>query len=277
MKSKVIASDLLLESVHRHGIHLSVLVADTGLWANPDFHQRLVRDTGSAAMFPKVRRARIGQGEQRGQIIQGIRLDDNSYANVAIKRAIGLGKSAVGFETCHIWPLTCYDERYHTAPANIVLLPRALAGLSDHDNEIQKALQYRSFELYRWWPAGMDEPTRPDFYPVSWRAPLPDVTPRVAGASRGAQQSRALSNALPITFEPEGTDAFKAQLLASKRAEIKVTFIDGSVEVWLWNASRFSETSNVVANLRSRPEFRQREWQKFGIVRVHVIAHKNAG
>jgi len=132
-----------------------------------------VNNTGSAAIFPNVRRARIGQGEQRGKIVDGVRLDDNSYANVAIKRALGLGKSADGFEACHIWPLTCYDERYHTAVANIVLLPRALAGLSDHDIEIQRALQYRAYELYKWWPMEMPQPVKPTFYPSEWREPQP--------------------------------------------------------------------------------------------------------
>lgn len=191
VRPKIIASELLLETVKRHDIHLSLLVADTGLWVNPEFHNRLVRDTGSAAMFPKVRRARIGQGEHRGQIVNGVRFDDNSYANVAIKRASGLGKSAEGFEACHIWPLTCYDERYHTAIANIVLLPRALAGLSDHAIEIQMALQYRAFELYRWFPKGMPQPVKPDFYPSNWREPQPDTvdvrTPRtVSTSSRSA-------------------------------------------------------------------------------------------
>ena len=175
MRPKIAASELLFEAVKRHEIHLSLLVADTGLWVNPEFHNRLVRDTGSAAMFPKVRRARIGQGEHRGQIVDGVRFDDNSYANVAIKRAAGLGKFAEGFEACHIWPLTCYDERYHTAIANIVLLPRALAGLSDHAIEIQTALQYRAFELYRWFPKDAPQPVKPEFYPSNWREPQPDT------------------------------------------------------------------------------------------------------
>ena len=176
MKPKVIASDFLLEALQRHHIHLSLLVADTGLWVSPKFHARLLRGTGSAAIFPKIRRVRIGQGEKRGQIIDGVRLDDNSYANLAIKRAAGLGKSAIGFEACHVWPRTCYDERYHTAPANIVLLPRALASLSDHDVEVQKALQFRAFELYNWWPQEMPRPVKPDFYPLEWREPQPDTT-----------------------------------------------------------------------------------------------------
>ena len=174
MTSKIIASELLLESLGRHQIHLSLLVADTGLWTNPEYHHRLVRDTGHVALFPRVRRARAGQGEEPNQIIDGVRLDSNNYANVAIKRAIGINRRLVeGFEACHIWPLTCYDERYHTAPANIVLLPRAIAGLSDHDAEIQKALQYRAFELYGWWPEDRDQPVRPDFYPSEWAEPQP--------------------------------------------------------------------------------------------------------
>lgn len=277
MKQKVIASELLLEAVRRHDIHLSLLVADTGLWANPEFHHRLIRETSTAAMFPKVRRARIGQGEQRSQIVDGIRFDDNSYANVAIKRALGLGKSAEGFEACHIWPLTCYDERYHTAPANIVLLPRAIAGLSDHDGEIQKALQYRSFELYGWHPEGVDQPSRPEFYPDSWRDPLPDVMPNHKTGSRGPRRSEPGSGTLPLTLDPASPDDFKSQLLITRQARVEVTFVDGSVEMWPWNANRFSESSNVLNNLRSRPEFRQGEWQKLGIEKVHVCVLGAAG
>lgn len=175
MNSTIKASDLLLEAVRRHNIHLSLLVADTALWANPAFHARLLADSRSPALFPNVRRARIGQGEKRGQVVDGVRFDDNSYANLAIKRACGLGKAAEGFEACHIWPRTCYDERYHTAVANLVLVPRALASLTDHDSEIQGALQYRASELYGWWPDDSPRPTKPDFYPATWRAPQPDV------------------------------------------------------------------------------------------------------
>lgn len=173
--------------MQRHRIHLSLLVADTCLWACSDYHRQLINDTGCPAVFPKVRRARVGQGERRGQFCEGVRLDDNSYANLAIKRAIGLARGqATGFETCHIWPLTCYDERYHTAVANLVLLPRALAGLSDHDDEIQRVLQYRAFELYSWWPENQSRPAKPDFYPTNWREPQPEplVTGSIAAVTR---------------------------------------------------------------------------------------------
>lgn len=168
---KYVASEMLIEAAKRHQIDLSVLVAETSLWAHPDVHTRLLRDTGCAAMFPKSRRKR-GRGETRGQIIDGIRLDDNTAANRAIKHALGLHRLAVvGFETCHIWPRTCYDPRFHTAIANLVLLPRSLAGLSDHDLEIQASLQYRAYELYSWYPEGASVPQRPSFYPSHWRAP----------------------------------------------------------------------------------------------------------
>lgn len=114
----------------------------------------------------------MSKGEKRGQILDGIRLDDNSYANVALKRALGLHRLQLeGFEACHIWPRTCYDQRFHTVIANLVLLPRALAGLTDHDLEIQASLQYRAFELYGWFPKGTPIPRKPSFYPSHWRDP----------------------------------------------------------------------------------------------------------
>lgn len=180
---RYIASELLAAAVEQHEIHLSLLVADTSLWANPAVHKRILEETGGVAMSPHVRRARAG--EQQGEVVEGVRLDSNNYANVAIKRAVGLHRTRVeGFEACHIWPLTCYDARYHTAIANLVLLPRALAGLSDHDEEIQQALQYRAFELYEWWPEEFDAPSRPRFYPDSWREPLPDPVRAGGGSAR---------------------------------------------------------------------------------------------
>jgi len=169
------AAEMLKEATVRHNIHLGVLVAETGLWAHPAVHRYLVAANGTGAFFPFTRRYRAGQGERRGQQIGHISLDDNTYANNAIKRAIGVPREQlVGFEACHIWPRTCYDERYHTAIANLVLLPRALAGLSDHDTEIEKVLQYRAYELYDgWYPADREPPTKPAFYPTSWREPFP--------------------------------------------------------------------------------------------------------
>jgi hypothetical protein len=189
-----IATELLQDSLERHGIHLSLLVADTSLWSNPAVHKRLLEQTGGVAESPDVRRARAG--EKQGTVVDGIRLDSNTYANVTIKRALGLPRQQlVGFEACHIWPLTCYDQRYHTAPANLVLIPRALAGLSDHNSEIQAALQYRSYELYDWWPVDLARPEKPEFYPDCWRPPLPDI---VQEGRRGRRSAAAGARSMEL-------------------------------------------------------------------------------
>ncbi len=81
---------------------------------------------------------------------------------------------------------------------------------------------------------------------------------------------------LPITLEPANPDKFKEELLNTRQATIETYFSDGSIEQNSWNAFRFSETSNVFRNLRSRPEFRSGNWQEKGIVKVHVKVSKNA-
>lgn len=75
---------------------------------------------------------------------------------------------------------------------------------------------------------------------------------------------------LPIALEPSQSAEFRRQLLRCRRAQITTYYDDGRVEHHPWDASRFSETSNVMGNLRSRPEFRQGTWQRSGIVKVHV-------
>ena len=167
------ALQLLEDACAKHLIRLDVLVAETALWASPETHRHQLHVHGSAAVFPKIRRARLGQGEKRG-VKNKEGLDDNSYANVVIKRALGMHrKSIVGFECCHIWPNSCYDTRYHTAIANLVLIPRALASLTDHNPEIQTALQYRAYELYGWHPEEKLAPEKPENYPYNWRSPQP--------------------------------------------------------------------------------------------------------
>ena len=179
---KIDADDLLKRATKKHNIHLNVLVAETSLWASPKVHFYLVEENGVGTFFPNVRRYRAGEGEKKGQVINGIRLDDNSYANHAIKRSIGIARENLkGFESCHIWPLSCYDELCHTVIANLVLLPRALAGLTDHDEEIQDTLKYRSFELYGWYPKNQKEPLKPSSYPTNWLSPY-EFTPQVEKA-----------------------------------------------------------------------------------------------
>ena len=149
-------------------------------------------------MFPTTRRFNAKQGEKRGELKDGIKLDDNSYANVALKRALGMHRlNVTGFECCHIWPRTCYDPRYHTAIANLVLLPRALASMTDHDAGIQKVLKYRAFELYGWYPDGHSPPVKPANYPQNWRDPLNDP---------GASMASLASTGEPISLTAEADE-----------------------------------------------------------------------
>ena len=91
-------------------------------------------------------------------------LDDNTYANKAIKYAIceDLKKYGISvsindfskneFEACHIWDETCYNKKYHTSLANLVLLPRSLASLTDHCDAVKKLLQYEAWKRFGFKP-----------------------------------------------------------------------------------------------------------------------------
>lgn len=136
---------------------------------------------------------RAAKNEKRGQtttqLIDGqvynVFLDDNTYANIAIKSAIRVGLENKyptleylynsdtkfrDFEACHIWPNTCYNAQYHTSVANLVLLPRPLAGLTDHCEAVKKILQYKAWELFKWKPKGALQPNKPkDYNKLKWR------------------------------------------------------------------------------------------------------------
>lgn len=80
---------------------------------------------------------------------------------------------------------------------------------------------------------------------------------------------------LPITLEPSQLKEFRSQLLVHRTAKIATYYADGRIEERLWDSSKFTETSDVMKNLRSRPEFRQGAWQAAGVVKVHVIVMRN--
>jgi hypothetical protein len=75
---------------------------------------------------------------------------------------------------------------------------------------------------------------------------------------------------LPIALNPPGSEEFKNRLLQSKRAKIEITYSDGTTKVKDWNVRDLNERSNIISNLRGRPEFRSGKWQENGIERVTV-------
>ena len=75
---------------------------------------------------------------------------------------------------------------------------------------------------------------------------------------------------LAISLDPPDSGVFLDALLRTKEAWIEVAYQDGRREVRRWDAARMSPSSNVIGNLRSRPEFRAGEWQRRGITGVRV-------
>lgn len=101
-------------------------------------------------------------------------------------------------------------------------------------------------------------------------AGLTSVPNRRAG--RGRREG-----SLPITLEPPETEEFHAALLVAGGAWLEISYDDGHKEVRRWDASRMSQTSNVMGNLRSRPEFRAGAWRARGIASLRVtIEHPGA-
>jgi hypothetical protein len=277
MKPKFDAIIALEAALKKHQIKLEMLIAETAIWAHPNVHKRLIAE-GSAARYPHIRRKKVKEDKGK-QSTGNLRFDDNSYANVAIKWAIGINrKDIVDYETCHIWPATCYDERYHTAVANLVLLPRALAGLTDHLPDVQCMLQYRAYELYDWYPEESGVPKRPDLYVERWREPESDNLKankfKMADVKIDSTKPVLEEFVLPITLSPENSVDFKMALLIYRAAEIETFYTDGRREKSIWKANKFKESSNVFGNLRSRPEFRKGRWQELGIEKIHVSIKK---
>lgn len=109
--------------------------------------------------------------------------DDNSNANQYIKRAIktsiereyGLKLGGTGYqkfydyEACHVWAKPG-ERQYYASIANLVLLPRALAQLTDHNDAVKNLLRCEVYKRFGFIPEGEklpDDPNKNNKY--SWR------------------------------------------------------------------------------------------------------------
>ncbi|HZW77307.1 MAG TPA: hypothetical protein VFF21_03245 [Flavobacteriaceae bacterium] len=108
--------------------------------------------------------------------------------------------------------------------------------------------------------------------PVLKQPLLPSVS---ASAKIGQNNQYNSSGILPITLNPPSESEFKRRLLITRTAWITTYYKNGTSRTAIWNAHRFSESSGVLGNLRSRPQFRNGEWQKLGIERVWVSIDKH--
>ncbi len=69
-------------------------------------------------------------------------------------------------------------------------------------------------------------------------------------------------------FSPPDESEFKKQLIQNKHAYIKIFYRDGREEYKSWNASRFTENSNLRGNINSKTWFRQDYVQRNGVVKA---------
>ena len=83
-------------------------------------------------------------------------------------------------------------------------------------------------------------------------------------------ESSFYSASLPIELIPNDSEDFLQILLKTKEAEIITYYQNGTKDSKIWNASKITAESNVIHNLRSRPEFRNPNWQKANIIKVVV-------
>lgn len=84
-------------------------------------------------------------------------------------------------------------------------------------------------------------------------------------------QSIELPTSLEIIYHPEGENIFKKALLEKKQAYVCLYKMDGTSEISIWNASKFSSHSDVNNNLRSGY---LRNWKKKGIFKAVIAINK---
>ena len=258
---------------HTYFVHPDAVLNNTPLFPNRARRSREHYpgiDKGQTAVW------KAGDGRE-------IILDDNSRAQMAWERYTGsrLARRS-GYGVRHIWGSTHNPDAF-TAGWNLCYMP-FWAGMLTEDQhplpEIRTAIRQASWDLYF-----SDNPVCevPDFVsdPGIDLAALLDGTPLMVlsreyrdvdpePAQQRQRVPRERRHTLPITLEPPNSEDFLDALLRTKKAWIEVSYQDGRTEVQPWNAGNMRPTSNVIGNLRSRPEFRSDAWRKNGIASVRV-------
>ena len=120
-----------------------------------------------------------------------------------------------------------------------------------------------------------DAPPEPEV-PSRRRPPTPTPNGPTSDTTRQVPEGRQ-DTPLPISLEPPRPGDFLTALLEARHAWLEVSYNDGQKEVRRWDASRMSSTSNVIGNLRSRPEFRAGTWQASGISSLRVTIERPSG
>jgi hypothetical protein len=116
----------LENSVSKDLIRLLIdVVAEKSWWVNPLIYKRIKN------IFPKTRRAH--HNEDRRQITEdGIQLWNNEIPQKALQRSPGNPRPKFRHgNVCHIYEGSVYLRTHYSNLANLVLLPRSIASLSE--------------------------------------------------------------------------------------------------------------------------------------------------
>lgn len=87
-------------------------------------------------------------------------------------------------------------------------------------------------------------------------------------AGKNARRSIAAGDALPIDYEVTPPSEFLAKFLEAGVAFIEEHYADGHTQIRQWKARKLTPRSNLVANIRSKPEYRYGKWQAAGLCRL---------
>jgi len=138
------------------------LVARVSWWVNPNVCQSV------PVVYPKTRRIR-GKQEERGQVINGIRLWKNEPASNAFWLALGkTGDDFENFYVCHIYKGSVWHPDHFTNLANITAFPKSFQSLSEW-KPIADVLKYHSYKIYGYKGPEDKIPSTPKYYPESWQ------------------------------------------------------------------------------------------------------------
>ena len=101
-------------------------------------------------------------------------------------------------------------------------------------------------------------------------SPGPEKSHERSGAPWGRLFDSRRADQLPISLMPANSEDFKRDFLRTRKAHIIIRYKDGTERVKPWKLTNFTASSNLLGNLRSRPDFRQGRWQELGITSVRV-------
>lgn len=134
--------------------------------------------------------------------------------------------------------------------------------------EPELVVQFLAQRVQTIFPLTPEPEIKPPSQPAS-PAPLGPTSVTTPQAPRRRQDS-----SLPVSLEPPRPKDFLTALLKVRRAWLEVSYSDGRKEVRPWDAPHISPTSNVIGNIRSRPDFRAGNWQAKGISSVRATINR---